>query len=52
MNFCYLNQYRGNRGEDYYTPAKESVVSVGFAQTKDGDYIVAVMRFPAQLSTF
>lgn len=49
VNHCYLNQYRG---ADNYIPVKNSVVSVGFAQSKDGDYIVAVMRFPAQLPTF
>ena len=49
VNYCYLNQYRG---ADNYIPVKNSVVSVGFAQSKDGDYIVAVMRFPAQLHTF
>lgn len=44
-NSCYLNQYRET---EEYICAKNSVVSVGFAQTKDGNYIVAVMRFPAQ----
>ena len=46
LSYCYLNQYRG---ADEYIRTKDSVASVGFAQTKDGSYIVAVMCFPAEL---